>query len=70
MDFLLFYYLNLEALHLVEKGNLKLGKSILKPIDSISNANPSKSAVCFNLHECDFAPLPSQQPDLNLFILH
>ena len=46
-------------MHLVEKGNLKLGKSILKAIDSNSNANPYKNAVCFNLNECDFPPLPS-----------
>ena len=56
MDFALFYS---YALHLVEKGNLKLGKSILKAIDSFSNANPYKSAVCFNLNECDFPSLLS-----------
>ena len=56
MDFSLFYS---DALHLVEKGNLKLSKSILKAINSISNANPYKSAVCFNLNDCDFSPLPS-----------
>ena len=56
MDFSLFYS---DALHLVEKGNLKLGKSILKAIDSNSNANPYKSAVCFNLNECGFPTLPS-----------
>ena len=56
LDFSLFYS---DALHLVEKGNLKLGKSILKAIDSISNANPYKSAVCFNLNEYDFPPFPS-----------
>ena len=56
LDFSLFYP---DALHLVEKGNLKLSKSILKAIDSITNANPYKSAVCFNLNECDFPPLPS-----------
>ena len=54
LDFLLFYS---DALHLVEKGNLKLGKSILKAIYSISNLNPYKSAVCFNLNECDFPHL-------------
>ena len=48
-----------DGLHSVEKGNLKLGKSILKAIDSNSNANPYKNAVCFNLNECDFPPLPS-----------
>ena len=56
MDFSLFYS---DGLHLVEKGNLKLGKSILKAIDSNSNANLYKIAVCFNLNECDFPPLPS-----------
>ena len=56
MDFSLFYS---DALHLVEKGNLKLGKSILKATDSFSNANPYKSAVCFNLNKFDFPPLPS-----------
>ena len=56
MDFSLFYS---DALHLVEKVNLKLGKSILKATDSFSNANPYKSAVCFNLNECDFPPLPA-----------
>ena len=56
LDFLLFYS---DGLHLVEKGNLKLGKSILKAIDSNSNANLYKNAVCFNLNECNFPPLPS-----------
>ena len=56
MDFSLFYS---DGLHLVEKGNLKLGKSILKAIDSNSNANPYKNAVCFSLNECDFPSLPS-----------
>ena len=37
LDFSLFYS---DALHLVEKGNLKLGKSTLKAIDSNSNTNP------------------------------
>ena len=37
LDFSLFYS---DSLHLVEKGNLKLGKSVLKAIDSNSNANP------------------------------
>ena len=55
MDFSLFY---LDCLHLVEKGNLNLGKPILKITDSNSNANPYKNAVCFNLNECDFPPLP------------
>ena len=48
-----------DGLHLVKKGNLKLGKSILKAIDSNSNANPYKNAVCFNLNGCDFPPLPA-----------
>ena len=56
LDFSLFYS---DALHLVEKGNLKLGKSILNPIDSNSNANPYKNTACFNLNECDFPPLLS-----------
>ena len=56
LNFSLFFS---DGLHLVEKGNLKLGKSILKAIDSNSNANPYKNAVCFNLNECDFPPLPS-----------
>ena len=37
LDFSLFYS---DGLHLAEKGNLKLGKSILKAIDSNRNANP------------------------------
>ena len=36
-DFSLFYS---DDLYLVEKGNLKLGKSILKATDSNSKANP------------------------------
>ena len=48
-----------DGLHLVEKRNLRLGKSILKATDSNSNANPLKYAVCFNLNECDFPELPS-----------
>ena len=56
LDFLLFYS---DGLHLVEKGNLKLGKSILEANDSSSNGNLYKNAVCFNLNECDFLPLPS-----------
>ena len=55
LDFSLFYS---DGLHLVEKGNLKLGKSILKAINSNSNVNPYK-VVCFNLNECDFPLLPS-----------
>ena len=56
LDFSLLYS---DGLHLVEKGNLKFGKSILKVIDSNSNANPYKNAECFNLSQCDFPPLPS-----------
>ena len=56
LNFSLFFS---DGLHLVEKGNLKLGKSILKAIDSNSNAIPYKNAVCFNLNECDLPPLPS-----------
>ena len=55
-DFSLFFS---NGLHLVEKGSFKFGKSILKAIDSNSNANPYKNAVCFNLNECDFPPLLS-----------
>ena len=46
-------------MHLVERSSLKLGKSILKAIDSNSNANPYKNEVCFDLNECDFPSLPS-----------
>ena len=49
LNFSLFFS---DGLHLVEKGNFKLGKSISKAIDSNSNANPYKN-------ECDFPPLPS-----------
>ena len=56
LNFSLFYS---DGLHLVEKSNFKLGKSILNAIDSNSNANPYKNAVCFNWNECDFPPLPS-----------
>ena len=66
LDFLLFYS---DGLHLVEKGNLKLGKLMVKAIDSNSNANPYKNVVCFNLNECDFPPLPSPLPLPNLAIL-
>ena len=58
LDFSLFLS---GGLHLVEKGNLKLDKSILKAIDSNSNANSYKNSVCFNLNECDFPPLPSSK---------
>ena len=56
LNFSLFFS---DGLNLVQKGNLKLGKSILKAIDSNSNENPYENAVCFNLNECDFPPLPS-----------
>ena len=56
VDFSLFYS---DALHLIKRGNLKLGKSILEAIDSTSNANPYKRAICFNLNEYNFPPLPS-----------
>ena len=56
LDFSLFY---LDGLHLVEKGNLKFGKSILKVIDCNSNANLYKNALCFNLIKYDFPLLPS-----------
>ena len=56
LNFSLFFS---DGLHLVEKGNLKLGKSIVKATDSNSNANSYKNAACFNLNECDFPPLPS-----------
>ena len=56
LDYSLFYS---DALDLVEKGNLKFGKIILKAIDSNSNATPYKNAVSFNLNERDFPPLPS-----------
>ena len=56
LNFSLFYS---DILHSVKKVNLKLVKSILKAFDSNSNANPYKNAVCFNLNECGFPPLPS-----------
>ena len=54
----LFFYLN--DLHLVEKANLELGKSILKAIDSNSNVNPYKKCSMLQLNECDFSALPSR----------
>ena len=61
-DILLFY---LDGLHLVEKGNLELGKPILKAIDCIITGSkmPShyKNAVYstdFNLNLEDFPTLP------------
>ena len=64
LDFSLF---DSDGFHLVEKGNLKLDKSILKATDSSSNANPYKNDVCFNLNECDFPPLPSQYRSESLY---
>ena len=61
LDFSLFYS---DSLYLVEKGKLKLGKSILKAINSNSNANPYKNAVWFNLNECDFPLLPSSATEV------
>ena len=55
LAFPLFYS---DSLHLVDKDNLKLAKSILKAIDSNSNTNPYKNVVWFNLNECDFPLLP------------
>ena len=52
-----------DGLHLVEKGDLKLAKSIQKaiviyiPITSI--ANLKKNLSLFKLNECDFPPLQS-----------
>ena len=61
LDFLLFYS---DGLHLVEKGNLELGKSILKAIDStITDSkipNRYKNTRCsndFNLNLEDFPTL-------------
>ena len=69
MDFSLFYS---DGLHLVQKGNLKLGKSILKAIDSTITGSriPScyKNAVCstdFNLNLEDFPTLPRTVPVRN-----
>ena len=56
LDFSLFYS---DGLHLLEEGNPKLGKSILKAIDSNSNAHLYKNSVCFKLNESDFPLLPS-----------
>ena len=69
LDFSLFYS---DGLHLVQKGNLKLGKSILKAIDSTITGSriPSryKNAVCstdFNLNLEDFPTLPRTVPVCN-----
>ena len=63
LDFSLFYS---DGLDLVQKGNLKLGKSILKPIDSAITGsripNRYKNAVCstdFNLNLEDFLHIAS-----------
>ena len=58
-DFLLFYS---DGLNLVEKGNAKLGKYILKATDSNSKANPYKNSVSFNLNECESPPLTRSKP--------
>ena len=69
LDFSLFY---LDGLRLVQKGNLKLGKSILKAIDAtiIGSRIPSryKNAVCstdFKLNLEDFPTLPRTVPVRN-----
>ena len=69
MDFSLFYS---DGLHLVEESNLKLGKSILKEIDSTITGskipNRYKTAVCstdFKLNLEDFPTLPSIVPVRN-----
>ena len=69
LDFLLFYS---DGLHLVQKGNLKLGKSILKVIDSTITGSRIpchyKNAVCstvFNLNLEDFSTLPCTVPVCN-----
>ena len=66
MDFLL---LHLHGLHLVVKGNLELGKSILKLFDSTITGSRItdlyKNAVCstdFNLNREDFPTLPCVVP--------
>ena len=67
--FSLFY---LDGLHLIEKGNLKLGKSIMKEIDSTITGSkiPSryKNTLCstdFNLNLEDFPILPRTVPVRN-----
>ena len=66
MDFSLFYS---DGLHLVQKGNLKLGKSILKAIASTITGSRIlsryKNAVCstdFNFNLEDFPTLPRTIP--------
>ena len=70
LDFSLFYS---DGLHLIEKGNLKLGKSILKAIDSAipGSRTPScnKNIVCstdFHLNLEDLPTLPRIVPVRNL----
>ena len=50
-----------DGLHLIEKGDLKLAKSIQKAIDIYipiqSIANLKKNLALFKLNECDFPPL-------------
>ena len=69
LDFSLFCS---DGLHIVQKGNLKLGKSILKAIDSTITGSriPScyKNAVCstdFNLNLEDFPTFPCALPVRN-----
>ena len=69
LDFSLFYS---DDLHLVRKGNLEYGKSILKAIDSTITRSRIqsryKSAVCstdFNLNLEDFPTLPRTVPVRN-----
>ena len=69
LDFSLFYS---DGLHLVQKGNLKLGKSILKAIDSTITGSKIpiryKNTVCstdFNLNLEDFPTLPRTVPVRN-----
>ena len=60
LDFSLFYS---DGLHLIEKGNLKLGKSILKAIDSTITGSriPSryKNTVCFTDFNLNLEHLPT-----------
>ena len=65
LNFSLFFS---DGLHLVEKRNLKLGKSILKAIDCNSSVNPYKNAVFFNISVTSHH-YHLQQPDLNLLML-
>ena len=72
LNFSLFYS---DGLHLVQKGNLKLGKCILKGTDSTISGSrtPSryKNSVCstnFNLNLEDFPTLPRTVPVLCLVL--